>query len=190
VLAVAVEGDAADRRPRLAEDAVLLPEGLHVGLGEVRVLLDLVDRRDDRRLFEQLREMVDHEVADADRADPAVGQQGLERPIGLARAVEGAGQSLVQDQQVDLLDAELARALLETVQRLVVPVVGDPDLRLQEHLGPVEPGSAHGLADLPLIAVLHCPLRDRASSAVVRPRRSPRATYDAADAPGRLVNTP
>jgi hypothetical protein len=34
----------------------------------------------------------------------------------------------VQDQQIDLVDAELACALVEGVQRLVVAVVGDPDL--------------------------------------------------------------
>jgi hypothetical protein len=34
----------------------------------------------------------------------------------------------VQDQEVDLVDAELAGALLEAVQRLVVSVVADPDV--------------------------------------------------------------
>ena len=48
VLAVAVEGDAADRRPRLGEDAVLRAEGLHVALLEVGVDLDLVHRRHHR----------------------------------------------------------------------------------------------------------------------------------------------
>jgi hypothetical protein len=38
----------------------------------------------------------------------------------------------VQDQQVDLVDAELAGALVEGVQRLVISVVADPDLGLQE----------------------------------------------------------
>jgi hypothetical protein len=52
--------------------------------------------------------MVDHEVADADRADLAVGEQGLERPVGLEGPVEGAGQRLVEDEQVDLLDSELS----------------------------------------------------------------------------------
>ena len=33
-------------------------------------------------------------------------------------SVELAGQRLVQDQQVDLVDPELARALVEGVQRL------------------------------------------------------------------------
>ena len=50
VAAVAVEGDAADRRPRLGEDAVLGAERLDLALLEVGVHLDLVDRRHDRRL--------------------------------------------------------------------------------------------------------------------------------------------
>ena len=53
VLAVAVEGDAADRRPGLGEDAVLGAEGLHLGLLEVGVDLDLVDRRHDRGVSQQ-----------------------------------------------------------------------------------------------------------------------------------------
>jgi hypothetical protein len=138
VRAVAVERDAADRRPRLGEDAVLDAEGLDVRLGEVRMLLDLVDRGDDRGPVEQSGEVVDHEVADADGADLAVGQERLQAAIGLKRSLEGRGQRLVQDEQVDLLDAELARALLEAVQRLVVAVVGDPDLRLDEDVGAVE----------------------------------------------------
>ena len=47
----------------------------------------------------------------------AVGQQLLEVDR----------QWLVQDQQVDLVDAELGGALVEAVQRLVVAVVADPD---------------------------------------------------------------
>ena len=59
----------------------------------------------------------------------------------------------MQHQQVDLVDTELARALLKAVQRLVVAVVADPDLRLQEHLRAVKPGVAHRFSDLPLVAV-------------------------------------
>ena len=135
------------------EDAVLGAEGLDLGLGEVGVHLDLVDGRHDLGAVEQRGQVVDHEVADADRADLAVGQQRLQGAVGLEGAVERAGQRLVEDQQVDLLDAELAGALLEAVQRLVVAVVGDPDLRLQEHLGAVEAGGADRLADLALVAV-------------------------------------
>src|SRR3954468_19790339 len=59
----------------------------------------------------------------------------------------------MKDEQVDLLDAELGCALLEPVQRLVVAVVGDPDLGLQEYLGAVEARGAHRVADLALVAV-------------------------------------
>jgi hypothetical protein len=59
----------------------------------------------------------------------------------------------VQDQEVDLVDPELARALVEGVQRLVVAVVGDPDLRLDEDLGAVEAGATDRLADLALVEV-------------------------------------
>ena len=44
----------------------------------------------------------------------------------------------MQDQQVDPFDTELAGALVEAVQRLVVSVVADPDLGLQEDLRPVQ----------------------------------------------------
>jgi hypothetical protein len=40
----------------------------------------------------------------------------------------------VQDQQVDLVNAELAGALFEAAQLLVVSVVADPDLGLQVDL--------------------------------------------------------
>ena len=59
----------------------------------------------------------------------------------------------MQDQQVDLIDAELPGALLEGVQRLVVSVVADPDLGLQEHVWAIQVGAANRLADLALVAV-------------------------------------
>ena len=121
--AVAVERDTADWRPRLGDDAVLGAEGLDVGLDEVGVDLDLVDGRDDLSAVKQRFEVIDHEVAHANRADPALAQQRLERAVGLEGPLERRGQRLVEDQQVDLLDAELARALLEPVQRLLVAVV-------------------------------------------------------------------
>ena len=67
--------------------------------------------------------------------------------------VEAARAGLVQDQQVDLVDAELAGALVEGVQGLVVAVVADPDLGLDEHLVAGQAGAADGLADLPFVAV-------------------------------------
>ena len=62
-------------------------------------------------------------------------------------------QRLVQDQQVDLVDAELAGALVEGVQRLVIAVVADPDLGLQEDSRAADLGRVHRFADLALVAV-------------------------------------
>jgi hypothetical protein len=59
----------------------------------------------------------------------------------------------VQDEQVDLLDAELGGALVEGVQGLVVAVVGDPDLGLDEDLGSIDAGGRDGLPDLAFVAV-------------------------------------
>src|SRR4029079_15353846 len=80
-------------------------------------------------------------------------QQRLQGAICLEGPVERRGQRLVEDQEVDLLDAELARALLEPVQRLVIALVGYPDLGLQEPLRAVKARRAHRVADLALVAV-------------------------------------
>ena len=109
-------------------------EGLDLRLGEVGVQLDLVDRRHDAGAVEQRGEVVDHEVADPDRADLALSEQSLQGTVGLQGPLECRRERLVQDQQVDLVDAELPGALLEGVQRLVVAVVADPDLGFQEDL--------------------------------------------------------
>jgi hypothetical protein len=59
----------------------------------------------------------------------------------------------VQDEQVDLVDAELAGNLLRRVQGGVVPVVADPHLRLQHHLLTRNPAAAQTFTDLPLVSV-------------------------------------
>jgi hypothetical protein len=45
--------------------------------------VDLVDRRHHRGAVEERRQVLDHEVADPDRADLAVGEQRLQRTVGL-----------------------------------------------------------------------------------------------------------
>jgi hypothetical protein len=119
----------------------------------VRVHLDRVDGRNDRRPVQQLREHIRHEVADADRTHTAVGEQGLQCAVGLDGAVEPRRQRLVKQQQVDLLDAELAGTLVERVQGLVVAVVADPHLGLDEHLGAVHARAANTLTHLTLVEV-------------------------------------
>ena len=133
MLPVAVEGDAADRGPGLSQDAVLDIQGLHLLLREIGVDLDLIDRRNHACPVEQGGEVVDHEIADPDGPDLPVGQQGLQGTVGLQGRLEVRRQRLMQDQQVNLVDPQLAGALLETVQCLVIAVVADPDLGLQKH---------------------------------------------------------
>lgn len=94
-----------------------------------------------------------HEVADPDRTHFPVVVQLLERTVGAEGLVELAQEGLVQEQQVDLVDAELACALVERVQRLVVPVVADPDPRLDEDLIPGEPGLADRVAHAALVRI-------------------------------------
>lgn len=155
--AVSVEGDPADRRPRLGQDPLLGVDLEELGLPEVRVHLDLVHRGHHRRRRHQPAQVGRHEVADPDRTDLAVGQQSLQRLVGGDGELELSRQGLVQDQQVDLVEAELARALVEGVQGLVVAVVGDPHLRLDEDLRAVEAGATQKptqrLAHLALVAV-------------------------------------
>ena len=59
----------------------------------------------------------------------------------------------MQQQQVDLFDAELGGALLEPVQGSVVAEVADPQLGLDEDLLAWHPGGADACADLTLVAV-------------------------------------
>jgi hypothetical protein len=134
VVPVAVERDPTDRRPGLGDDAVGGIECLHLGLLEVGVHLDLIDGRHHLRGREQRLEVAGHEVADADGPDLAPRVQLLQGSVGLQGAVELRGQRLVQEQQVDHVDAELVCALVEGVQGGVVAVVADPDLGLDEDL--------------------------------------------------------
>src|SRR3984893_10097029 len=113
-------------------------EFLHFPLGEVRMDLDLIDRRHYLAATKERREVLDHEIADADRTDLAISEQGLQSAIGLQGSIKRRRQCLVEEQQVDLVDAKLAGALLEAVQSFVVPVVADPDLRLQEDVRPAD----------------------------------------------------
>ena len=135
--------------------------------------LDLVDGRHDRGALEEGGEVLDHEVAHPDRADVAAGEQGLEGAVGLQGPVKRRGQRLVEDQEVDLVDAELAGALLEAVPRLVVAVIGDPDLGLQEDLGPVRAGAMDCLADPAFVAVGRCGVDEPVARGVCRARGVP-----------------
>lgn len=69
-------------------------EVLHFALREVRVALDLVDRRHHRCAFEEPREVLGDEVADPDRADLALSEQRLQGTVGIEGPVERRRQRL------------------------------------------------------------------------------------------------
>jgi hypothetical protein len=94
-----------------------------------------------------------HEVAHPDSAHLAVGEQLLKRPVGVEREIEPDRHGLMQDQQVELVDAELAGALVQCVQRGVVAVVADPDLGLYEDVIAGDARAADAFADLTLVEV-------------------------------------
>src|SRR6266480_1183548 len=90
--------------------------------------------------------MLWHEVAYSDRPDTAVGEKRLERAVGVDREIKLAGPRLMKAEQVELVDAELARAL-------VVSVIADPHLRLDEDVRAVDARAANRRTDLALIEV-------------------------------------
>jgi len=115
--------------------------------------LDLIHHRHHGCLGKQALEVLGHEVADADRAHLVVGEQLLQRPVGVEGQVELRRHRLMEQQQVDLFDAQLAGAFVERMERGLVAVVADPDLRLDEHLFAGDVGLADALSDLALVGV-------------------------------------
>ena len=93
------------------------------------------------------------EVRDADRARPAVGEERLGGLVGADRVLEVGRHRLMQQVQVDVVDAEPAQAGLEADLRGVVAVVADPQLGGDEDLVAVDAGAADALADLALVVV-------------------------------------
>ena len=123
------------------------------GLREVRVQLDLVDRRHDVGAVDQPAEMLRAEVRDADRSRAAVGEERLGGLVGADRVVEVRRHRLMQQIQVDVVDAQPAQARLEADLRGVVAVVADPQLGADEDLVAGNAGAADALADLALVVV-------------------------------------
>ena len=106
--------------------------------------------------LEQEGQVVDHEVADPDGERRAVGEQCLQCAVRLQGFLELQRKGLVEGQQVDLVDAELARTLLEAVQGLGVSVIADPNLGLKEDFRPLEARALDRLADLRCRRPLPC----------------------------------
>ncbi len=73
--------------------------------------------------------MVHHEVRYPDRTDLTLGEQLLQRPVSSPGPVEAIRSWLMKDQQVNGVEAEFSRGLVECMPGLVVTVVAGPHLR-------------------------------------------------------------
>jgi hypothetical protein len=138
------------RERRVGLEQQVVPGGLleQDGLGEVRVVLDLVG--EDRPVLERLLDERAGEVADAEVADqPAVLQLGHRADRLGDRHV---GVRPVQEQQVDVVAAGGA-ASPRRRRRAVGREVAGPDLRGQEDLGAVDAGGLQPLPHLALVVV-------------------------------------
>jgi hypothetical protein len=143
-----------DRRPGLRRDAVRPAVGIHVGVGEVGVQLDLVDGRHNVAFGREPLQVRHLEVRHADRARAAVRPQLLEHPPRRDEvAVVERGQRPVDEKQVDAVEAELLQRPVERATRVVRPVKGVAELARHEDLVARQPGGPDRVADAALVAV-------------------------------------
>src|SRR5215469_10967234 len=104
---VAEDTSPPQRSPALDRDLMFGAEGAHLVLGQVRVLLDLIDRRDDVGLAVQPPQVMGLEVGDPDGPGPALAVELLQRPPGLYEVTAVPGrQRPVDQEEVDVLGAE------------------------------------------------------------------------------------
>ena len=124
--------------------------GAHRLVAEVRVHLDLVDRRHLPAVVDDPLQVVGLEVRDADRRRPAVAplrrELGQRAPRRLEVAVVPGRQRPVDEEQVDLVEPEPPQRLVERPARVVgaveavVELGGDVELVARDARSPRSPG--------------------------------------------------
>jgi hypothetical protein len=116
---------------------------------EEGVGLDLVDRGGDLVVVDQVHQPVGVEVGDPDRLDHALLVQVLHGPPGAVVVPEG----LVDQVQVEVVEAETGQRLLEGSLGAVLAAVLDPQLGGDEQLVPRDAAVGDGPADGLFVAV-------------------------------------
>src|SRR2546422_11058155 len=123
------------------EQVLLVQEGME---------LDLVHGGWNRCCREQLFEVVDRVVTDADRAgEPLV----VDLQQRLPRFVSQARYRPVDEIQIDIVEAEFAAALLERPQGRLVAMVVVPEFRCDEDLFPRKPAFPDRDSDVAFVPV-------------------------------------
>ncbi len=131
-----------------------LVERTVVGLGDVGVELDLVDRGHHLGLRHQPPEVVGLEVRHPDGAGKAGRLQALEGPPG--REVEVTlRQWPVDEQQVDLLEAKALQGVRQPIHGPVIALEVTVELGGDEELVAGQAATGERTADTQLVAVAH-----------------------------------
>src|SRR5699024_12842856 len=104
----------------------------------------------------QCSKMFNHKVTDPDGANLPLFKESFQCAVGIEGLVKLAGHGLMQQQQVDDINAELASAFVKSVQGLIEPVVGDPDFSLQKDLVTGQPRVADRLTDCTFVVIRRC----------------------------------
>ena len=138
-----------ERAPGLDLHAVLAHERLVGGALVERVRLDLVDRRRDLVVGDEVDEPVGVEVRHADGLGQALAVDLLHRPPGAVVVAEG----LVDEVQVDVVEAEPLERRLERTPGVALAGVLDPELGGDEQLVARDAAGGDGAADGLLVLV-------------------------------------
>src|SRR3954451_16393893 len=109
--------------------------------------LDLIDRRYDVVVHDEIHHAVRMKVAHADRADASLAVQLLHRA---PRAVDVADR-LVDEVEIERLELQTLHRTVECATRLVVPGVTDPQLRGDKDLLARDAAAPDCIADRLLI---------------------------------------
>jgi len=123
-------------------------------VGEIRMHLDLVDRGHRLRLAGEFLEVMDLEVGHPNAAGPAVGLELLQRlPGGDEVAVVAGGQRPVDEEQVDVVGAQIRQRLVEGPAGVIRAVKTVVELAGDEHVATVDTRIPDALTDAFLVAV-------------------------------------
>ena len=140
-------------RPGLGGDALGSVELAQRVLGQVRVELDLVDRRHDGRPVEQALEVIDLEVGDADGVHVAALEQSLHGSPGVEVVNAVHRQRPMDEEKVDVANVERTERALKGLPHVVGSVGTVVELAGDEDLGAGDGRPAHRLLNLGLVAV-------------------------------------
>src|SRR5690606_38508829 len=150
-----------ERRPCLDLDAVLAQERLCFDLLLERVHLDLVHRRHDLVVDDQIHDAVRLVIADADGTDAAIAKHSLHRTPGAVNVTE----RLMDQVEVEIVEPEALQGPLERGLRALLALVLDPQLGGDEDLLARDAAGPDRLADRFLVAIgrsrIYQPVTDR-----------------------------